>query len=145
MEVHAVALKDWMLLDMDDHIKVTRSSVAKPSFAAARAAQPRALVDTCGNFELHSGGALHPSIAMALATRFFNDPTGSLTVWACLRDLKKSARGDHLTPPAANRTRDGMGALLRPRAFADIAHVELADFNLLFAAVAASSSVICMS
>ena len=134
MEVHSVALKDWVLFDMDDDIKVSGRSIAKPGFAPASAAQPGSLVDPCGNLELHSGGAFHPSIAMTLATRLFDDPASSLAGRTRLGDLKEPSGGNDLTTPPTNRTRHGMRAFLRARAFADIAHVQFANFNFLFAA-----------
>ncbi len=51
-----------------------------------------------------------------------------------MRNLKKSARADHLAATAADRTIDGARSLLRAAAVAFVAGVELSNFDFLFRA-----------
>jgi len=64
-KIIAVARKNFVFLDVDDHIEIACGSAAKSRLAAARAAQARVTVDTSGDFNFDAAGLLDAPFALA--------------------------------------------------------------------------------
>src|SRR4030095_12182017 len=132
IEVIVFALKDFMLLDMDDDIKVARRCATDTGFAIVRGTQPRAFPDSSRDFQFDAAEFFHASLPMALWTRLLDDFTGTATAGTGLRNVKKSSRTDHLTTAAAGRTVNRTRPRLSPAAMTLVTGIELLDFNLFF-------------
>ena len=71
IQVVALALEDFMLLDMDDDGQVSRVAPADSRFARVHDAQAGPGIHPGGHPDFHLGGALAPPGAMAALARFF--------------------------------------------------------------------------
>ena len=131
-EIHAVAGKNLVLLDVNDDVKITGRASAKASLSATSAAKTGLAFDAGGDFDFDATCLFHTPFALAGVAGLFNDATGAVTGRAGLSDLEKAARCDHLTTPAAGRAGDSLGAFLRPGAATRLATIELANLDFLF-------------
>ena len=134
-KIIAVARKNFVFLDVDDHVEIPRGPAAKSRFAAARAAQARITVNTSGDFDFDPAGLLDAPFALAGCAGLLDDTTRSVAGGAGLCDLKKSSRGDDLPASAAGRACDRLATFLCPRAAAGFAGVHFANLDFLFTAL----------
>ena len=102
-QVVAVALKNFMRLDMQHDVKIARWPAAKTGFAVAGGTQARTRVHTRRDAELDFGAAFALAFAVAGFAGLFHDASRAIAVRTRLRDAKDAAGGEHLPASAAGR------------------------------------------
>src|SRR6266581_1844284 len=132
IKIVVVALEDFVLLDVNDDVKIALRSAANTGLAVARGAQPRTLADSGRNLQFNAAQFFHAPLTMTLPTRLLNDLSGAATARACLRKLKESTRTDHLPVTAANGTRNASRTGFSAATLTFIAGLRLCDFNFFF-------------
>src|SRR5205814_9474635 len=132
IKIIAVALKDFVLPDVYDDIKIALRATANTGLSIARGAQPRTLADSGRNLQFNAAQFFHAPLAMAVPARLLEDLSGAATARTCLRNLKESARTDHLPTAAANGTSDASRTGFSAAALTFIAGLRLCDFNFFF-------------
>ena len=132
VKIVSFAMKDFVLLDVNDNVKIARWSAANTCLAIARGTQPRTLSNSSRNFQLNTAQFFHASLAMTLPAGFLDNFAGTATAGTGLRNLKERARTDHLTTTTAGGTGHGPRTWLSAAAMTFIADVELFDLNFLF-------------
>jgi len=132
IKIVAVPLEDFVLLNVYDDVKIALWPTANTGFAVARGTQPRSLADSGRNLQFNAGQFFHAPLTMTLPTRLLDDLSGAATARTCLRNLKESARTDHLPMAAANGTRDASRTGLSAVTLTFIAGLQLRDFNFFF-------------
>src|SRR6266576_829242 len=128
------AMKDAVLLDVDHDIKVTRCTAADARLAVSRRTQSSALPDSRRDFELDSAKLFHASFAAAFLAWLFDDLTGAVAAWTCLRDVKEPTRTNHLSAPGTRRTTCFARAWFGAAAVAFVAGIKLLTLNHLLCA-----------
>src|SRR5436190_1088265 len=101
VKIVSFAMKDFVLLDVNDNVKIARWSAANTCLAIARGTQPRTLSNSSRNFQLNTAQFFHASLAMTLPAGFLDNFAGTATAGTGLRNLKERARTDHLTTTTA--------------------------------------------
>src|SRR4030095_8068251 len=96
IEFIVFASKNFVLLDVDDDVKVARRCATDTGLAIVRGTQPRAFPDSSRDFQFDAAEFFHASLPVALWTRLLNDFAGAATAGTGLRNVKKSSRTDHL-------------------------------------------------
>src|SRR6266511_620412 len=134
IQIVTFALKNLVLPNVYDHIKIARRTAASAGLPVASRAQPRTLPDSGGYFQLNAAQFLHASFAMALLTRFLNDFTSTAAPRTRLRNVKKSARTNHLPTAVTCRACNRARAWFSAATLAFVAGIEFRDFNLFLGA-----------
>src|SRR5881409_2578204 len=93
-QIVALALENFVLFDMQDHVKISGRSAAYPGFAITGRAQPRSCIDTWRDFQFDLARPLSPSRAAALLARIFDDASRAFTAGTRLRDAENAPRRD---------------------------------------------------
>src|SRR5438874_11314975 len=132
IKIIAVALKDFVLPDVYDDIKIALRATANTGLPIARGAQPRTLADSGRNLQFNAAQFFHAPLAMAVPARLLEDLSGAATARTCLRNLKESARTDHLPTAATNGTCNASRTGLSAATLTFIAGLQLRDFNFFF-------------
>src|SRR4029077_12110612 len=96
VEVVFFALKNFVLLNVNDDVKIARRTTTDAGFAIAHRAQARVVRDSRRDFQLDPTRFFHATFTAAFPTRFFDDLSDSVTARTGLRDMKKTARRHHL-------------------------------------------------
>src|SRR5437667_10491201 len=106
IKIIAVALEDFVLLDVYDDVKIALRPTANTGLPVARGAQPRTLADSGRNLQFNAGQFFQAPLTMTVPARLLVDLSGAATARTCLRNLKEPAPTDHLPTAASNGTRD---------------------------------------
>src|SRR5438477_4531726 len=134
-QIVAFAMKNFVRLDVKNHVKIPGRTAARARFAVAAGAQSRAGIDAGRNTDTNFRSLLALSAALASAAGIFNDAAGAVAAGAGLGDAEDSARADDLAPA----TTSGAGLDLRfagsTRAMASLTLVEFSDRSLFFDAM----------
>src|SRR4051794_24197251 len=127
-------MEDVVLLDVDHDVKITGCAAADAGLAVSRRTQSSALPDSRGNLEFASARLFNTSFAAAFLAWLFDDFTGAVATWTCLRDMKKPTRTDHLSAPTTRGTTCFARAWFGAAAMARVARVKLLNLNCLLCA-----------
>src|SRR5213595_1430807 len=131
VKIVSFAMKDFVLLDVNDDVKIARWSATNTCLAIARGTQLRTLSNSSRDFQLNTAQFLHASLAMTLPAGFLDNFAGTATAGTGLRNLTERARTDHLTTTTAGGTGHGARTRLSANAMTLIADVEFFDLNFL--------------
>src|SRR6476659_5156866 len=134
IQIVGFAMEDVVLLDVDHDIKISGCSPADARLAVSGRTQSSALPDSRRNLQFDSAWLFNTRFAAAFLAWLFDDFTGAVATWTCLRDMKEATGTDHLSAPTTGRTT----CLARPRfgtaAMALVARIKLLNFNRLLCA-----------
>src|ERR1043166_4666437 len=84
VKIVVLALENFMFLDVNDDVKIAVLAAADPGFAVVRGTQPRAVLNSGGNFQFDPAQFLDPAFAVALPAGFLHHLADATAAWTGL-------------------------------------------------------------
>ncbi len=130
VQIGALAFKEGMLLDVQNHIKIARRSAESPSLAQTGEADAGAVFHSRGNFGFDRPLPQNPALAFALGAGIGDDAARALTGRAGPGHAEKSLLVAHLSAASAGAAGDRRFAGSSPRTAAVFTGLVTPDGNL---------------
>lgn len=131
MQVRSLALKERVILHMQDDVKVPWRPALHARFPEPAETNPSFFFHPGGNFRFNRLLLDDASFALALRAGITHDRTRTLACWACSGDAEESLLISHLASATASTAGGRSLAISAARAFAGVALLVTAIRNLL--------------
>jgi hypothetical protein len=134
MQIVPLTLKEWVLFDVENDIKITGRTTKCAGFPQTREANTSAVFHPCGDLGVYRALFQDTALTLTLGARICNDAAGSLARGTSAGDAEKALLVSHLASTAAGAASDRGFARSGAGAVAILADFVTADAYLGFGA-----------
>jgi hypothetical protein len=106
VQIRPFALKERMLLDVQDHVEIACRAAKSSGFTQTGKTDARTIFDSGGNFGLHGSLPQNPALPFALGARIGDDAASALTSGTGAGHAEEPLLVAHLSTPRAGAAGD---------------------------------------